>query len=296
MTGAWGYRSYRQHLAGRFPGQRIRKLCLQAGFSCPNLDGTVALGGCAWCDNRGFAPGLRVPSLSEQWQRGRAFLRHRHRRVDGFIAYLQSFSNTHAPLDRLEALYARFPDQFPECVGLSIGTRPDCLGDGVLDLLTRTATRTFLTVEMGLQSDRDSVLRHMNRGHTVAQFLDAVHRAAHRGFELAAHVILGLPGEGDDAPERLGDLLAGQAVQSVKIHNLHIMRGTALERHRPPELPRDTYLAMAARLIARLRPDQAVQRIVADAPDAILLSDPWCHDKQAALRDLNQLLRAHVAA
>lgn len=228
--GAWGFRSYRDHLTERFGDRRIRKLCLQAGFTCPNLDRTLARGGCAWCDNRGFAPGLSTPTLEAQWERGRDALRRRHRRVDGFIAYLQAFSNTHAPLARLRGLYGRFPDDFAECVGLSIGTRPDCVADPVLDLIAETAERTFTTLELGLQTDRDEVLRRMNRGHTVAQFLDAVARAASRGIELCAHVILGLPGEGDDAPERLGRLLADLPVASVKIHNLHVMRGTALER------------------------------------------------------------------
>jgi uncharacterized protein len=290
MTGPWEIRSYREHLAARFPGRRIRKLCLQAGFSCPNLDGTVAKGGCAWCDNRGFSPGLALPALETQWERGRTFLRRRHRRVDGFIAYLQSFSNTHAPLDHLRTLYQRFPTDFPECIGLSIGTRPDCVPDAVLDLLAEVAQRTFTTLELGLQSDRDAVLRRMNRGHSVAQFLDAVQRAAQRGLELCTHIILGLPGEGDDAPERLGRLLASLPVQSVKVHNLHVMRETALERMHLPELPRDAYIDCAARLITCLRPDQAVQRVVADAPDAILASAPWCHDKQAVLADLRRRL------
>lgn len=288
--GAWGFRSYRDHLAERFPGRRIRKLCLQAGFSCPNLDGTVARGGCAWCDNRGFSPGLDLPGLELQWERGRQALRRRHHQVDGFIAYLQAFSNTHAPLERLRALYARFPADFPECVGLSLGTRPDCVPDPVLDLVAETAARTFTTLELGLQSDRDVVLRAMNRGHTVAQFLDAVRRAAAQRIELCVHIILGLPGEGDDAPERLARLLADLPVQSVKVHNLHIMRGTALAQRPPPELARADYLARVTRLLAGLRPDQAVQRVVADAPDAILMSAPWCHDKQGVLADLKALL------
>jgi radical SAM protein (TIGR01212 family) len=296
MKGAWGYRSYREHLADRFPGRRIRKLCLQAGFTCPNLDGTVARGGCAWCDNHGFAPGLGQPDLLAQWDRGRAALRRRHRRVDGFIAYLQAFTNTHAPVDRLSALWSRFPGEFPECVGLSIGTRPDCLPGAVLDLLEATARRLFTTVEIGLQSDRDAVLAAMNRGHDAACFADAVRRAAGRGFELCAHVILGLPGEGEDAPERLGDLLAGLPIDSVKVHNLHVMRGTALARRKAAGLlhepTRAAYRDLAARLIVRLRPDQAVQRLIADAPDRILLSDPWCHDKQGFLNDLAPLVRS----
>ena len=262
MSGPWGYRSYRQHLAARFPGLHVRKLCLQAGFTCPNLDGTVAKGGCAWCDNAGFSPGLNVPSLEQQWERGRLWLRRRHRQVDGFIAYLQSFSNTHAPLPRLRALYNRFPNDFPECVGVAIGTRPDCLSNDIIAYLDEIGRRTFLTIELGLQSDRDAVLRQMNRGHTVAQFRDAIARAADHAFELCVHVILGLPGEGDDAPERLGTLLSSLPIQSVKIHNLHVMRGTALARMQAAgvvqPLTRADYIASATRLITHLRPDQAV--------------------------------------
>lgn len=289
-SGTWGFRSYRTRLAERFGEMRVRKLCLQAGFTCPNLDGTVAKGGCAWCDNRGFSPGLALPSLERQWERGRDALRRRHRRVDGFIAYLQSFSNTYAPVEELRALYARFPADFPECVGLSIGTRPDCVPDAVLDLVAETSRRIFTTLELGLQSDRDAVLRRMNRGHDVAQFLDAVGRAHARGIELCAHVILGLPGEGADAPERLGTLLSGLPISSIKVHNLHVMHDTPLARMHLPELPRAEYVDRAARLIARLRPDQALQRVVADAPDAILASGGWCHDKQGVLGDLRRRL------
>lgn len=308
--GPWGYRSYREHLAERFPGRSIRKCCLQAGFSCPNLDGTVARGGCTYCDNRAFAPGLRTattttrllpwPDLLHQWDRGRRALRRRHRRVDGFIAYFQAYSNTYADAEALHALYDTLPAQLDECLGVSIGTRPDCLDDKVLTILEDLARRTFLTVELGLQSDRDAVLRRMNRGHDVACFHDAIRRAAGRGFELCAHVILGLPGEGADAPERLGDLLAALPVTSVKIHNLHIVRGTAWARAFAAgtlqPIGRAAYVDAAVRVIRRLRRDQAVQRVIADAPRPLLLGDAWCLDKQAALHDLAARLTETVVA
>ena len=303
--GVWGYRSYRQHLAARFPGRRIRKLCLQAGFTCPNLDGTVARGGCAYCDNSAFAPGLDgPPDLARQWDRGRAFLQRRHRRVDGFIAYFQAFTNTHAPLNRLRRLYEGVTERLPQCVGLSLGTRPDALPPATVDFLAELARQTFLTVEIDLQSDRDEVLRAMNRGHDVACFHDAIRRTDGLGFERCVHVILGLPGEGADAPERLGDLLAGLAVESVKIHNLHAVRGTAWGRAFAADLlpvpDRATHVTAALRLMARLRPDQAVQRLVADAPDRLLLSDPWCQDKPGVLeavrtRRLPSLVREAAA-
>ena len=287
--GPWGYRSYRQHLAERFPGRHIRKVCLQAGFTCPNLDGTVARGGCAYCDNAAFAPGLGgTPDLLAQWERGRAALVRRHRRVDGFIAYFQAFTNTHAPAERLRRLYDGVAERLPGCVGVSIGTRPDALPPATVAVLRDLARQTFLTVEIGLQSDRDDLLRAMNRGHDLACFRDAIARTDHQGFERCVHVILGLPGEGADAPERLGDLLAGLAVESVKIHNLHAIRGTAWGRAFAADLlpvpGLDAHVDAAVRLIRRLRPDQAVQRLVADAPDRLLLSDPWCQDKPGVLR------------
>ena len=252
----WGYRSYRDHLAERFPGLRIRKLCLDAGFTCPNLDGTLTLGGCTYCNNRGFVPsGLRLSTLDDQWQRGRRWLRRRHRQVDGFIAYFQAYTNTHAPLSRLHQIYDPLPQSLDECVGVSISTRPDCLNEPVLQLLSKLAKRTFLTVELGLQSDRDAVLHDLNRAHSAACCIDAIQRAAGRGFELCTHIMLGLPGEGSDAPSRLGNLIASLPVQSVKIHNLHVMRGTAMAKpfgHGSFTAPgRTQWLSMVSRCLSR---------------------------------------------
>ncbi len=297
-AGSWGYPSFRERLAGRFPGLAIRKLSLHAGFTCPNLDGTLSRGGCSYCNNRGFVPAAASSraDLRRQWDAGRARLRQRYGKTDGFIAYFQAYSNTYAPPERLREIYDPVPLAYPECLGASLGTRPDCLQDGVLDELERLARRTFLTVEIGLQSDRDEVLHALRRGHSRAQFLDAVDRAAGRGFEMCVHLILGLPGEGPDAPERMGDLMAALPVQSVKLHNLHIMKGTAMAEPfrrgllRPPS--RREYLSAAARFIRRLRPDQFLQRVVADAPEGVLLSDPWCHGKQDFLADLRRELAA----
>lgn len=290
----WGYRTYREHLAERFPGLRVRKLSLDAGFTCPNLDGSVARGGCSYCDNRSFSPAQGRSDLRTQWDTGRRWLRHRHRRVDAFIAYFQAFSNTYADPERLRALYEPLPQALPECIGVAIGTRPDCLGDDAVAVLRDLGERTFLSVEIGLQSDRDAVLRRINRGHDVACFLAAVRRCMNQGFELGVHLMLGLPGEGRDAPERMGDFIAGLPVHSVKIHNLHVVSGTpwakAFARGDLLAPQRPWYLDALARFLPRLRGDQAVQRVVGDAPRHLLLSDAWCRDKQAVLRDLVQRL------
>lgn len=230
---------------------------------------------------------------------GRERLRHRHGRVDAFIAYFQAFSNTYATPERLRELYEPLPDSLPECVGIAVGTRPDCVPEAALRVIEATARRTFVTLELGLQSDRDDVLRALGRGHDVACFLDAVGRSAGRGFELCMHVMLGVPGEGDDAGDRLGRLAASLPVQSVKAHNLHVVRGTAMAREwtrgalATPS--RSAYLDKVIDLARGLRPDQSLQRVVADAPSRLLLSEPWCHDKQSFLADLAARLTGSAA-
>jgi len=166
----------------------------------------------------------------------------------------------------------------------------------VLDYLAELGRRLPLTLELGLQSDRDAVLRASYRGHDSACFVDGVRRAAARGIELCGHVILGLPGEGDDAPERLGRLLASLPLSSIKVHNLHIMRGTpwarAWQRGAIQAPDRERYLDLLIRLLRELRPDQYLQRVLADAPPQLLLSGGWCHDKQGFLRALRERLSA----
>lgn len=290
--------NYRHYLEQRFPGQHVRKLCLNAGFSCPNI--TSVSSGCSYCNNDGFAPRLRSQQdLLAQWDRGRNALRRRHRRVDGFIAYFQAFSNTHASLDELRSLYDPLPGCFPECIGASISTRPDCLPDPVIAFLDKLGRRTFLTVEIGLQSDRDSVLKRINRGHDVACFHDAIKRCAGRHFDICVHFMIGLPDEGDDVGRRLGILAASLPVNSVKLHNLHIMKNTPYARAyqngsvKAPE--REQYLSQACDFLRALRPDQYVQRIIADAPSDLLLSGDWCNDKQGFLTMLSQRLTAQAA-
>jgi radical SAM protein (TIGR01212 family) len=228
-----------------------------------------------------------LEQLRAQWDRGRQALRRRYGAVDGFIAYFQAFSNTDAPLAALRQLYDPLPTGLPECCGLSISTRPDCVPDPVLDYLAAKAADSYLCLELGLQSASDRVLRRYNRGHSVAECIDAVERAAARGLELCVHVMLGLPGEEADAAVRLGRLLAGLPVRSIKVHNFHIMRGTPLARAHDagscPAPSRDAYRTMLGHLLAELRPDQCLQRVIADAPDRLLVSDGWCHDKQGFL-------------
>ncbi|MCA9201221.1 MAG: TIGR01212 family radical SAM protein, partial [Planctomycetales bacterium] len=179
-------------------GQRVQKVSVDAGFTCPNVDGTVAIGGCTFCDNRSFSPSRRVPRLTvlDQIQDGIRRLKRRYT-CDQFFAYFQPATNTYAPVERLRPLYESAL-QHPKIVGMAIGTRPDCLPNDVLDLLEEIAGRTYLSVEYGLQTIHNRSLDWMNRGHHYDAFLDAMERGQNRGFEICVHVILGLPGESLD--------------------------------------------------------------------------------------------------
>ena len=302
QQGTWGYRSYREYLNIRFPGRVIRKLCLNAGFSCPNLDGRVSTGGCSYCNNQGFVPkNTGKNHLLEQWDAGREALRRRYRKVDGFIAYFQAFSNTYGPMERLRNLYDQAHLKYPECCGLSISTRPDCINAEVVALFEELGQQTFTTLEIGLQSDRDELLKLTNRGHDVADFMRALDLAAYKNFDLCVHFILGLPGEGEDAPERMGKLASQWPIRSVKIHNLHIMKGTEMakqfEQGQILGIEREAYLDAVARFVNQLRPDQYCQRVLADAPSQVLLSGAWCQKKQSFLPDLGlRLAQASIQA
>ena len=232
--------------------------------------------------------------LLKQWNRGREALRRRHGQIDGFIAYFQAFSNTYAPIDSLKQLYNQLPDAFPECVGASISTRPDCLADEIIDYLDQLGERLFLTVEIGLQSDRNSILKRINRGHDVDCFLDAIKRCAGKAFDICVHFMIGLPDEGEDVGYRLGKLAASLPIHSVKLHNLHIMKNTPYERAYQKKLvhppSKEAYLKQAVAFLQQLRPDQYVQRIIADAPADILVSDNWCSNKQSFLHALQDKL------
>lgn len=281
--------SYASVLARKgFRGRRIRKVTLNGGFTCPNLDGTKGRGGCTFCDNRSFSPvaGSRSVPIAEQLRAGIAFHRERGR-VDGFIAYFQPFSGTYAPVDRLESLY-RQALAHPDVVGLSIGTRPDCVDGKVADLLARLGKETFLTLELGLQSAHDDSLRRINRGHGFAEFAQAMDLCVGRGFDLCLHLILGLPGEGPEEFRATAKALRPWRFDSVKIHPLHAVRGTVLGAEYLAgtwaPLGFADYVAAMADFLERIPAAVGVQRLSGDAPPDMLLAPLWCRGKDA-LRD-----------
>lgn len=281
------YLDLNSHLRRRF-GRRVQKIALDAGLTCPNRDGRVGLGGCLYCNARGSGTGAwaRGLSLTEQLQEGAGRLGKRYG-ASVFIAYFQSFSNTYAPLERLRTLYNEAL-AFPGVVGLSIGTRPDCLDDEVLDLLAGYAREHLVWLELGLQSAHDETLSLINRGHDVACFTRAVDAAANRGLEVVAHVILGLPGEGPAEMAATARYLSGLPLQGVKLHLLFVVRGSGLERlyasgaYQP--LGEAAYVQAVVDFMELLPPLMVIHRVTGDPHPEELVAPAWCRDKAQVLR------------
>jgi radical SAM protein (TIGR01212 family) len=271
---------------------RVHKVCIDAGFTCPNRDGTVTAGGCIYCNNASFSSGNRRLSVAEQLEQGKRFLRKRYN-AQKFIAYFQAYTNTYGDVRRLKSLYDEALAS-EDIVGLSIGTRPDCVPDAVLDLLADYASRTYLWLELGLESGHDQTLSMINRGHTVAAFDDAVHRAQQRGLRLCAHIILGLPGESPHAMIDTARHLAALRLDAVKLHHLHVVRHTVLEKmYRRGDvslLSLDAYAALVVDCLEILPPEMIIMRLMGDTPRSILVAPSWSLGKQTVLQRIEQEL------
>ena len=282
MAAGLPYRYLNSYLKDRF-GQRVQKITLDAGLTCPNRDGRVSTGGCLFCNARGSGTGAwgRGQDIPAQLEAGMARLSRRYGAAR-FIAYFQSFSNTYATWTTLRELYeaALTP---PQVVGLAVGTRPDCLDDEVLDLLAGYARDRLVWLELGLQSAHDATLARLNRGHDAACFRQAALRAAARGLEVVAHVILGLPGEGPREMAATAEFLARLPVAGVKIHLLYVVKGSGLARlHEQGEyvcLTEDQYVSAAADFIERLPPRLVIHRLTGDPHAEELVAPAWCLDK-----------------
>ncbi len=276
-------------------GAPVWKVSVDGRFDCPNRDGTLAAGGCVFCDPASFSPSRRMAarSVTDQIHEGIRRVRAR-RRVDRFVAYFQPGSNTFGPLQKLEALY-REAMSHPNVVGLIIGTRPDCVSEDVLDLLAELSRKTWLSVEYGLQTIHDRTLDWIKRGHHYDAFLDAVERSRRRGLEIGAHVILGLPGESPDDMLATARELARLRIDSVKLHNLHAINDTPLaEMVRSGEIrlaDLDQHVSSVVDCLEELPQNCVVDRLSGDAPPQYLLGPSWCLDKSAVRTAIEAELR-----
>ena len=283
------YLSLNKYLRSVF-GQRVQKIPLDAGLGCPNRDGTKGWAGCVYCDSKGsgtgaYSMGMGIRAQMEEGMR-KASMCYEARK---FIAYFQSFSNTYARFGTLERLYM---DALvgPEVVGLSIGTRPDCVDEEILGLISSIAHGRMVWMEYGLQSASDKTLLKINRGHSVSDFVEAVKLTRRFGFLICAHVIFGLPGEERAAMEDTVRLLADLKVDGVKFHQLYVVQGTALQGLyeagwiRP--LEQEEYADMAAWAISHLPKNTVIQRLVGDPPRARLVAPSWSLDKTETIAQI----------
>lgn len=271
---------------------KVRKVTLNGGFTCPNLDGSKARGGCTYCDNRGFSPvaAMRSVPIESQLAQGMAFLRARFG-AERFIAYFQTYSGTYAPVPRLRDLYSRALS-YPDVVGLSVATRPDCISPEVVGLLEEFGKSAFVTLELGLQSAFDETLARINRAHTFGDFSRAMDLCRDRGFEICVHIILGLPGENRDHYRRTADSLNPWKYQSIKIHPLHVVKGTVLasqfQRGEYLPLEQEEYIGGLVDFLERVPGDVGVQRFTGDATGEMLVAPLWCRNKSGILRDIRK--------
>lgn len=288
----WRRKGLRFHALGHFLrttfGTAVRKIAVDAGLGCPNRDGTLGSGGCLFCNPASFSAARRAGAGSLDEQIASAMARARDSgQAARWIVYFQPGTNTYGRLDRLAALFEAALAH-AGVVGLAVGTRPDCLGEDVLDLLEAVSRRTWLLVELGLQTIDDELLGWLRRGHDYAAFAHAVERAHRRGLRLGAHLIFGLPGETTDRLHATADRLAGLGVETVKLHHLHVVRGTPLERLwadgalRLPSL--DQYVGWVADFLERLPGRCVVDRLSGDAPPEWLVAPDWGADRQRVRR------------
>ena len=272
------YNQFSQELKRVF-GCRVQRLSVDAGFTCPNRDGSVGTKGCVFCGGKGSGSYgiLHGASVAEQLEHAKEVMVRKYKAAR-FIAYFQSYSNTYAPVERLRALYDEALG-VPDVVGLIVGTRPDCLPGETLDLLASYARRCYFWLELGLQSHLDRTLAAIGRGHDLASFETAVHGCRERGIRVCAHVILGLPGESREEMLSGAEYLNRSGVEGVKIHLLHVMRGTRLaEQYLAGEvrvMDRDRYVGLVCDFLERLDPRIVVQRLTGDGNRQDLLAPLW---------------------
>ncbi len=275
-------------------GCRVQKISLDAGLTCPNRDGTVARGGCIYCNQRGSGTGAMKKGLSiaDQIERGKNNLTKRYK-AKKFIAYFQSFSNTYGPFEKLKSLYEEALSS-DDIVGLSIGTRPDCIGDKILDLLQDYAREYLIWLEYGLQSIHDGTLLFINRGHDSACFRRAVERTINRGINICTHVILGLPYESRSDMLATAKEVSKIEIHGIKIHLLYIIKGTKMEDLYRKGLYRclgqEEYAKLVCDFLEFLPPDMVIQRLTGDPHIDELVAPGWSKRKNETLSLIRRIL------
>lgn len=260
----------------------MQKLSVDAGFTCPNRDGTISTGGCTFCNNAAFTPSYCLPekSITQQIDEGIEFHRRRYRKAERYLVYFQAYSNTHAPIDLLRSRYEEALSH-PEVCGIVVGTRPDCIDDEKLNYLSHLAENNYIAIEYGIESVYDTTLAKINRGHDFAAAERAVRMTAERGLNCGGHFILGFPDESDEMILTAIEKINSLPLTTVKFHQLQIMRDTPLaaEYDASPERFRrwsiEEYIDLMCEIFRRLRPDLVVERFAGEAPPRFHHTSGW---------------------
>jgi uncharacterized protein len=263
-------------------GARVQKVSIDAGFTCPNRDGTKGTGGCTYCNNNAFNPSYCVPekSVTKQIEEGTIFHKKRYREAVSYLAYFQAYSNTYAPLDILRNLYEEAL-KYPGILGLIIGTRPDCVDNEKLEYFKELSERHYLAVEYGIESCYEKTLRRINRGHSFKEAAEVVRITAELGINTGAHFIFGLPGESREEMLVEAEIISDLPLKTVKFHQLQIIKGTAMEmefRNNPSDFKLfdwEEYLDFVICFIERLNPSIVIERFTGEAPPRFLTEQIW---------------------
>ena len=305
MTYPWGhsrrFNAYSNYFKMKF-GARVQKLTIDAGFTCPNRDGTISAGGCTYCNNNAFNPSYCHPSktIKQQIQEGIEFHRNRYRKAEKFLAYFQAYSNTYASIEKLKEAYTHAV-RHKDVIGLVIGTRPDCIDDEKLDLLAEFSRNYYVTMEYGLESCYNQTLERINRGHTMEQSIEALQKTAKRRIKTGIHLIFGLPGE--DVRDMLDEaaIISKLPIHTVKFHQMQILKKTrmAKEYSKYPErfnlFSLEDYLNFMVHFVERMNPDFYIERFSAEVPPQYLIAPDWglirnfqvLHKLERKLQDLD---------
>ena len=292
------YKPYRDLLLELFPNYlKVRKLPLNGGMSCPNLDGTKGFSGCSYCNNRSFSPVFDQAKVSicEQLEKFVPKLREKYPHA-GILAYLQPYTNTHAPLEHLREIIDPII-KHKEIAGLAIGTRPDCLENEKIEYLAELNSKKPIIVEIGLQTANDLTLAGINRRHTLAEFEDAVKRCQAAGLTVTTHVIVGLPGETMDDFKHTAQVIHDLKLAAVKIHPLHIVVGTVMAQDFANReiklLTFEEYCEAVAEMIKIIGPDIAIERFSGESPSELLIAPDWCSERDKIIATVEKLLDSH---
>jgi radical SAM protein (TIGR01212 family) len=287
------YNSFGPYMKKKF-GISVYKVSVDAGFSCPNRDGTISATGCIYCNNDSFRPGSCKPTLSirEQIRNGIYQIRKRYK-AEKFLVYFQPYTNTYAPVAELERLYKEALSE-PSVIGLAIGTRPDCVDEEKINLFEELAKEYFILIEYGMQSIHDRTLEFINRGHNYSTFLKSINMTRNKGIYVGAHVIVGFPTESKEEMLLMADEVSRIPVDFLKIHHLQVIKDTPLEiiyRENQFHLfSYGEYIDFITDFIGRLSPGIILQRLFATAPDNILIAPRWEKGRQEILRDIEKRL------